>query len=209
MKKPLTIWLPLTLCVFLAFLFLPAGAKKWVVTVKNYSFTPYNLTHVRAHDTIQWVWENGIHTTTSTSIPAGADSWDYPINQDTTSFIYIPTDNGTFFYTSTPDTARNMVGQFTVTGGNGVVEISGKTGIFISPNPFHDKVCLHFGENHNSLTSVQIYNQAGKLIRSVAVDPISTAVNQTIEVKNLPRGLFIFNFKDDSRSISVQKGIHD
>jgi plastocyanin len=209
MKKFQNLGLSITLCSLLLFSFYPADAKKWVVTVKNYSFTPYNLTHVRAHDTIQWVWENGSHSTTSTSVPPGAESWDYPINQDTTSFMYIPTDNGTFFYSSTPDSAMGMNGQFTVTGANGVDEPGEKIAGLVYPNPFHDQVFIHNSSNGVATTRVLIYNSGGDLLRTVAFDQTSGRTSRVIKVADLPRGLFIFRIEDENQGISTHKAIHD
>jgi plastocyanin len=209
MKKHLAAWLSISVGVLILLGVMTAEAKKWVVTVKNYSFFPYNLTHVRAHDTIQWVWESGSHTTTSTSIPVGADSWDNPINQDTTSFIYIPTDNGTYFYRSTPDTAGGMSGQFTVTGGNGVNENAGKNGYSVYPNPFQTDVTVHFPGNHNSPGLVQIYDQEGKMVRSVILDLSAGSSSQTIGMTGLPRGTYIFRIGNGSGNIAVFKAIHD
>jgi plastocyanin len=209
MKKQLTFCLSITFGVFITLGVIPAEAKKWVVTVKNYSFFPYNLTHVRAHDTIQWVWESGSHTTTSTSIPAGADSWDYPINQDTTSFIYIPTDNGTFFYRSTPDTASVMNGQFTVTGGNAVDENRGKQGFNIFPNPFQTDVTIHIPGNHSVAGIVQIYDPEGKMVKSAILDLSAGSFSQTLDMTDLPRGTFIFRIGDGSGNLAVFKAIHD
>jgi plastocyanin len=209
MNSPGTLWLSIVLCVFFVFVQLAADAKKWVVSVKNYSFAPSNLTHVRAGDTIQWVWQSGIHTTTSTSLPPGADSWDYPINQDTTSFIYIPTENGIFYYHSTPDTARPMNGHFLVTGASGFDGIADKNGFSISPDPFHDLVCIHFPGNRTSFAQVQIFSLEGKILRSANISASAGSMSQMLDVTDLPRGAVIFRFTDGSRTVSVFKAIHD
>jgi plastocyanin len=57
-----------------------ALATKWTVTVQNFSFNPSSLPNVAVGDTIKWVWVSGSHTTTSSTIPGGAVSWDQPIN---------------------------------------------------------------------------------------------------------------------------------
>jgi len=209
MKNLLTFWLSIAFSVLILLLVIPAQAKKWVVTVKNYSFSPYNLTHVKAHDTVQWVWESGSHSTTSTSVPAGADSWDYAINQDTTSFIFIPTANGTYFYRSTPDTARIMNGQFTVTGGNGVDENVAGSGFNVFPNPFYNEVKVQFPGKHSSSAIIQIYTPEGKIVKSVILYPSVGSFSQTIDMQDLPRGIFIFRYTDESREITVIKAIHN
>jgi plastocyanin len=51
---------------------LKSNATKHVVTVANFVFTPSSLT-INLGDTMEWVFVSGTHTTTSTTIPAGAD----------------------------------------------------------------------------------------------------------------------------------------
>jgi plastocyanin len=88
-------------------------ATKWVVNVQNFSFSPSNLPSMAVGDTVRWVWINGSHTTTSTTIPAGAATWDSPINSTTTSFEYKVTLAGTYNYKCTPHASMGMVGSFT------------------------------------------------------------------------------------------------
>ena len=57
---------------------LQASAVKHVIHVGSFYFTPGNL-NVNVGDTVRWVWDNGSHTTTSTTIPAGAATWDSPM----------------------------------------------------------------------------------------------------------------------------------
>jgi plastocyanin len=100
------------------FLFVLAGSQafavKHVISVGNYYFNPSSLSNVNLGDTIHWNWVNGSHTTTSSSIPAGAASWDHPLNSSSTSFEYIPTVSGTYNYVCTPHAGMGMVGSFTV-----------------------------------------------------------------------------------------------
>jgi hypothetical protein len=51
---------------------------------------------------VRWVWINGIHTTTSATIPPSAPIWDHPISVSNQSFEYIPTIVGTYNYKCTP-----------------------------------------------------------------------------------------------------------
>src|SRR5207245_11066687 len=44
------------------------------VTVADFQFTP-RIVNANVSDTISWVWQNGMHTTTAVSIPAGARRW--------------------------------------------------------------------------------------------------------------------------------------
>jgi len=92
-----------------------ANATKWVVNVQNFSFSPSNLPNVIVGDTIRWVWISGTHTTTSTTIPAGAASWNHPITSSNTFYEYHVTIAGNYNYVCTPHAGMGMIGSFTAT----------------------------------------------------------------------------------------------
>jgi plastocyanin len=90
-------------------------STKWVVTVQNFQFTPSSLPSVSLGDTIRWEWINGTHTTTSTSVPAGAATWDNAIDVNNTFFEYPVTVLGTYNYECMHHPAQ-MQGSFVATG---------------------------------------------------------------------------------------------
>ena len=92
-------------------------ATKHVVTVQNFSFSPASISDVQLGDTIRWVWASGTHTTTSTTIPAGAAIWNSPITSTVTSFEYKVVVAGTFNYKCTPHASMGMVASFTAVAG--------------------------------------------------------------------------------------------
>ena len=108
MKKML-----LTSCFFF-FSFLFVSATIHQVSVSNYQFSPQTLPNVLVGDTIDWIWQNGAHTTTSTTIPAGAAAWDEPMNGTSTTYRYIVAVAGTYNYLCTPH-ASDMLGSFVAT----------------------------------------------------------------------------------------------
>ena len=87
---------------------------KWVVSVANFQFTPASLPNVSSGDTIRWEWASGTHTTTSTTIPAGAWTWDQPIDAVNTIYEYKAILVGTYNYYCMHH--PSMVASFTVTG---------------------------------------------------------------------------------------------
>lgn len=91
------------------------SATKHVINVQNYTFSPSDLSGVIVGDTIRWVWVSGSHTTTSTTIPVGAATWNSPISSTVTSFEYKVTLPGTYNYKCTPHANMGMVGTFTAT----------------------------------------------------------------------------------------------
>lgn len=109
MKKLLHI--PIYLLVLL--IAIPGFAKIHVVAVQDFTFQPSAITGVSVGDTIHWKWINGSHTTTSTVVPAGASSWNHPINSTSQTFDYIVTVPGDYNFQCAIHFGMGMVGSFT------------------------------------------------------------------------------------------------
>ena len=84
------------------------------VQVGNYYFNPSSL-NVEVGDIVKWVWVQGSHTTTSSSIPGGAASWDAPINSGNQTYSYTVTVVGVYSYVCTPHAGMGQIGSFTAT----------------------------------------------------------------------------------------------
>ena len=113
------------------------------VTVADFSFTP-NSVSAHVGDTIIWTWSSGTHTTTSTTIPAGAAIWNSNINSASTSFMYVPTVTGTYNYECTIHASMGMTGSFTVTTNAGIDEMAGSSWIKVFPNPVSTLLHVQF-----------------------------------------------------------------
>jgi plastocyanin len=90
-----------------------ASATDHKVRVSDFVFTPSSVNAV-VGDTITWRWQNGMHTTTSTNIPAGAMPWDAPIDSAHTRFRIRLTVAGTYSYQCNFHFAQGMVGTIGV-----------------------------------------------------------------------------------------------
>src|SRR5262249_34032402 len=90
-----------------------ASAANHRVTVSNFVFTPSTVT-ANVNDTITWTWVNGMHTTTSTSVPPGARTWNKPIDMPPTRFRMRVTVAGTYSYRCNFHFAQGMVGTINV-----------------------------------------------------------------------------------------------
>lgn len=109
----------------------------------NFFFNPSSL-NVLVGDTVKWVNIAGSHTTTSSTIPAGAATWDAPLNSTTPTFSYKVTVEGIYNYVCTPHVAMGMVGSFTATipantlavtpGNQNVGAAAGSTSFNVSSN---------------------------------------------------------------------------
>jgi plastocyanin len=113
---------------------LPHGVVR-NIKVEDYEFKPSSLT-VNLGDTIRWFLDDGSHTTTSTTIPSAAASWNAPVNSSNPVFIYVPTVAGTYSYKCVPHASMGMVGSFTVVGtATSVPANTSMQAIIIYPNP--------------------------------------------------------------------------
>ena len=209
MKKTISASILIFVLLLLTPLINPLFAKKWVVNVKNYSFTPYNLTHVRGGDTIQWVWVEGTHTTTSLSIPEGAGAWYNPLTQDNPSFIYVPQVNGTYYYQCTPHTQSGMNGSFLVTGSSGYEALNDRSHPAVFPNPFREYITIGLGQGASRIACLRIYNSAGKLIRVLNFSKQAGTPSRSIDLHDLPTGVFFIEIHDESNKTWVQRVVHE
>ena len=90
-------------------------ANTIIVNVQDFQFVPNNFT-ANVGDVIRWVWVNAVnsHTTTSTTVPPGANSWNAPIDGANTQFEYTVAVSGTYTYRCIPHAPFGMVATFTV-----------------------------------------------------------------------------------------------
>jgi plastocyanin len=103
--------LPFLCCLILV----EAKATSWEVDVADFQFTPSTL-NVVVGDVLHFVWINGGHTTTSSSVPVGAAPWDSPINSLNTTFDYTVTTAGAYTFFCQIHGALLMSGSVTATG---------------------------------------------------------------------------------------------
>ncbi|MDO8550746.1 MAG: hypothetical protein Q7S39_11440, partial [Ignavibacteria bacterium] len=85
------------LFLFVAFLFTGAKATVINVSVADFAFSPTSFS-VQVGDTIVWTSVAGIHTTTSTSVPAGAAAWNYAFTGPGDTFTYVVQVEGVYEY---------------------------------------------------------------------------------------------------------------
>lgn len=107
------------------------------IAVSSNVFTPSNVS-CNVGDTIKWNWVDGVHNTTSQSIPAGATAWAAPIDNSNLTFSYVISVAGTYNYDCTfhPGMAGTIVAS---SGGLG-------SGIYCEENfdfPVGDSIGMH------------------------------------------------------------------
>lgn len=83
------------------------------VRVSDFRFGPRTVNAV-VGDTVSWMWQNGMHTTTSLSIPSGARPWNAPLDVTHTRFRTRLMVAGTYHYQCNFHFAQGMVGTIVV-----------------------------------------------------------------------------------------------
>jgi len=135
--------------------FVQSLATVHLITTPGLSFSPSSLT-AQIGDTIEW---NGssIHTTTSTSVPNGASSWNHNFATAAT-FQYVITTAGTYNYKC--NNHAGMTGSFTVSAPVGIINKAVASFNFY-PNPFQKYLILNL-KNYTNTVNVEIYDILGK-----------------------------------------------
>jgi plastocyanin len=183
--------------IFTAFYFSNSSALTWTVNVGQGGsfFVPDNLPNVHVGDTVKWVWIGGSHTTTSTSVPAGASTWDAPINSINTTFIYKVVVPGTYNYVCTIH-APGMSGSFAVSISD--VEKTGETvnGYGLAqnyPNPFNPSTVIKFSIPQNNFVTLKVYDISGKELQTLVNSKLSSGeYKYTLDGSALSSGIYIY-----------------
>jgi plastocyanin len=125
------------------------------------SFVP-SAASINVGDTITWLYDIGFHTTTSTDIPAGADSWDAPMQSIGDTYSYVPTVPGTYNYVCIYHQNSGMVGSFVVSSSaaNHIIEVDGSDGMSFDPPslsvPLGDTITFQYQNGFHTTTSVNV-----------------------------------------------------
>ena len=161
------------LFVFSICLFSVVQAGTHIVQVSNFLFNP-SAVSANVGDTIIWQWVSGDHTTTSTSVPNGAASWDAPMNNASITFQYIITVPGMYNYHCTMHPST-MNGSITVSGGtSGVPVLSNDAAISLYPNPSNGQFEI---SSAAMIQRIEVYDLAGKMIYSNEINAGHADIN--------------------------------
>jgi len=178
-------------------LFAPlAQAKLITVSVMNFSFSPASFT-ATVGDTIKWVWVAGTHTTTATTIPLGAASWDHPIDASNTEFEYVITAPGTYNYWCSIHTTM-MEANFTVTPAS-VQPVESSTNSFavVYPNPANQVLNVRLRNYHYS-SDLVVTDISGK---EVARETLTGAEN-TIDLSKWGKGIYFYRLNSGIETLN-------
>ncbi len=159
-------------------------------------FNPASISNAHVGDTIKWVWVAGSHTTTSTTIPGGATTWDSPIDNINTTFSYKIAVAGTYNYKCTPHEFMGMVGSFvaTVSGIQSTGEIVNTFNLSQNyPNPFNPSTVIKFSIPQSKFVKLSVYDVNGKEVKTLVNNQLATGTyNYTFNASELSSGTYFY-----------------
>jgi len=162
-----------------------AQATKHIVTVQNFSFSPSSFS-ATVGDTVEWQWVAGNHTTTSTTIPGAAATWNNPMTSSNTKFDYVITTPGTYNYWCAIHTT-SMEGTINVTATAVPYVESFTTLASVYPNPASSQINFHMNTcaPTNILTVIDM--QGRVILKKTLVD-----VDNNIDVSAWTKGIYFY-----------------
>ncbi len=157
------------------------------VVVSNFQFTPASLS-VNVGDTIVWTLGSGNHTTTSTTIPQGADPWNSDINSNVQSFTYVINVAGTYDYICTPHVFAGQI--VAINTGINSLDLFSNFNIF-SVRPSIYNISYSLARSGNIKISVyDITGKSAKILKSSYQTAGTYTSNYNFE--DLKKGIYIF-----------------
>jgi plastocyanin len=169
-----------------------AEAKTITVSVLNSGFSPSHFT-ATIGDTVKWVWVAGAHTTTATSIPLGASTWENPMNALNTVFEYVITTTGTYNYWCSIY-RTTMEASFTVKASK---VNSTQSFALVSPDPATQVLDIRLANYHYS-SNVIITDVMGKEITRATL----TGAENTIDLSKWEKGVYFYKLNSGAETIN-------
>jgi len=163
-----------------------------VINQLGSSFSPKNVS-VNVGDVIKWVWSSGIHTTSSRTVPQGAEMWDSDLTSSSPTFEYTVTVAGTYTYACTIHESMGMVGSFTASEITSVEE-NRLNDFKIFPNPTTSIVNLPEGLKGK----IQLYNILGREVRGMQSSELTGANLDRLDVSDLANGIYFIGYFPDN-----------
>lgn len=162
-----------------------------VVINQDYNyFVPSNVS-VHVGDIVRWVRTEGTHTTTSKTIPIGAQAWDAPLTASNTSFEYTVTVAGVYSYVCSIHESMGMIGSFTATVSTSIAELDMDEIISIYPNPAFSHINLKTSLDGDILLS-------DVLGKSIGIYPLRQldllGGSYKLDLMDLAEGIYIISF---------------
>lgn len=180
------------------FVFPSANAATYMIEVENDEFSPTILI-VNVGDTLVWVWDEGIHTSTSTLIPAGADPWSYQIDQQQTIGIYIVTVPGSYDYQCNYHASMGMLGHFTANSTTNISETQNKP--VVLSNLLNESMVINFPVAGKY--SIDLIALTGKRVKTIEHNAMGLST-ESFSIEGLSKGIYVLNISDGRKTFSTR-----
>jgi plastocyanin len=184
---------------------LKSSAVTVTINVEDFQFDPADIT-VNVGDEIQWTWDNsaGQHTTTSTTIPTGATSWDHQINSGSPVFSYTVNVPGDYNYVCIFHQSFGMVGHFTVLGTAGINTAASIPVLSFNKASFqNDELNVSYNIQHNSKIEMRIYDILGKNAGQIFSSYKGEGnYNEHYPLSGLTKGVYFLRLESDGKSLT-------
>jgi len=200
MKK----FIPLFLIAFILSSTISLKATVIVITQQDLTFNPSSVT-VSVGDTIRWLWTSGVHTTTSTSVPDGAQTWDSPLTSEVSQFEYVVTVAGNYSYVCTPHASLGMTGSFTASGTLGLVEKVISSNVRLYPNPAKEQTSLLISSVKSATAILSLYDLVGNRLISNEVLIKQGTNNLPVPIVEIQPGIYFVELKIENQPAIVRR----
>lgn len=181
-------------------------AETHLITVQDFMFIPSNLSVV-VGDTVVWAWLSGSHTTTSTTVPSGAATWNATLNSGNPGFMYEVTEPGTYTYRCVPHAGMGMTGTFNATP-TGIEQISAPV-LNLNSNFVNSELEFNYSLMSSSHVKITLYDLTGKDVRTLVNENLQAGLHSRNEyVGDLPKGIYILNLVASGNAASRKITIH-
>ena len=173
-----------------------------IVNVSNFAFTPANFT-LNSGDTIIWHLSGGTsHTTTSTSVPAGANTWDQTLTSSSQVYEYIPTVAGAYNYVCTFHSS--MVATFTVITPLGIPTLNAVPELsLISSFSSSNELNIAYTIPVTTKATIVMNDILGKSVQKIMSSSVAAGIyTKNISIANFPKGIYILELMTSEARIS-------
>jgi plastocyanin len=198
MKKNL---LALFVCVLAVSLQMSATIH--IVDQQGTTFSPADFTVV-VGDTVRFEWNNGSHNTVSTDVPAGAASWNSPLNSGNQSYNYEVTVAGSYAYVCTFHAGQD--GVFTAEAAPNSVQNVNRAAIEMNVRTTaNGNLTVHVLNASGDKATVTMLDITGREV-AILHQGVIASDDFTIrqDVASFQRGIYFVRFQEGSR-VSTRK----
>jgi plastocyanin len=198
MKK---IILSILVCVLAASLQMSATVH--VVNQSGTMFSPADFT-VIVGDTVRFQWNNGSHNTVSTDVPAGAATWNSPLNSGNPSYEYEVTVAGSYAYVCTFHSGQD--GVFTAEAAPNSVQNVQRAAIEMNVRTTASgNLLVHVLNASGDKATVTMLDITGREV-AILHQGVVASDDFTIrqDVSALQRGIYFVRFQEGAR-VSTRK----